>query len=423
MSFQNPWWIDPKKIYEDENVRKAKIFIPPLTENALILGPRQVGKTTFVKTTIKSLLEKGTKPEKILFFSCDSLSKKEELIDLINQYRTLINKDEAHIFLDEITSVKDWNVSLLHLFNAGYFKNSLVYVTGSSSINLYRETLPGRPIHKFIYYPLNFRVYFNTFFKKIIDIPTINIQEMDKMYEYAIRLIPYISELNRVLLEYIKRGGYLATNFVDDPMSLYETYKDAIMTEFFKTNKNEIIFKQIIRKIVESIATRITENSIAKEISISHNTVSDYLEILEKLFIVRVFRKKELNSDRINYKSLKKIYFIDPFLFRVMKRYSLGKDLETNDIPLLIEQTVGEHLSREFNESTFTFFKNGKEIDFVVGKMGVEVKWEKRIRRTIEIPGYILSIDEIGRNDNKITIPTSIFLYLISSDRIFYGIE
>ena len=78
------------------------------------------------------MLEEGVNPNSILFFSCDALSRKEELISLINEYRMLVNKEKAYIFPDEITSVSDWNTALLHLFNADYFSNSLVYVTGSS---------------------------------------------------------------------------------------------------------------------------------------------------------------------------------------------------------------------------------------------------------------------------------------------------
>ncbi|QXJ35226.1 putative P-loop NTPase [Saccharolobus shibatae] len=131
MSFQNPWWVDKNRILEDEHVKRAKVIVPPIDESALILGPRQVGKTTFLKTTIKTLLERED-PRSILFFSCDAFSKKEELIGLVNEYRTLVNREKsAYIFLDEITSVSDWNTALLHLFNAGYFNNSLVYLTSS----------------------------------------------------------------------------------------------------------------------------------------------------------------------------------------------------------------------------------------------------------------------------------------------------
>ncbi|QGA55500.1 AAA family ATPase [Sulfolobus sp. E5-1-F] len=421
MSFQNPWWIDRNKILEDEHVKKAKVIISPINENALILGPRQVGKTTFLKTTIKTLLERED-PKSILFFTCDAFSRKEELIGLINEYRTLINREKrAYIFLDEITSIDDWNNALLHLFNAFYFNNSLVYVTGSSSINLRKEMLPGRPIKKYAFYPLNFRVYFNTFYRKLLsEGDHIRIDEKDKIYELAINLSPYISELNKALLEYVKRGGFFATLFSENPLSLYEIYKDAILSEFLKTERKENLFKFITRKLIESYGSRISDNTIAKDLNVSHTTVGDYLDVMEKLFIIRVFRKVENNE--VNYRSLKKVYFIDPFFFRVMKIYSVGKDVEEYEIPLIIEGIVGEHLAREYKEVGYLHFKSSREVDFYVNNVKVEVKWREKEHKKYNKVDFLLTIDEFKKSDHQVTLPISIFLYLISSDKVFYEI-
>ncbi|BCS93329.1 MAG: uncharacterized P-loop NTPase SSO1562 [Metallosphaera javensis (ex Sakai et al. 2022)] len=160
------------------------------------------------------------------------------------------------------------------------------------------------------------------------------------------------------------------------------------------------------------------DNGIARDISVSHTTVSEYLELTERLFLTRTFRKWE--NGKVNYRSLKKVYFVDPFLFRVMKRYSLGKDVETEEIPLLIEGVVGEHLAREYGENLFTFFKDGREVDFVVKGIGVEVKWSSRVRARSRMPGYVLTMDEYDQNQRR--IPVSLFLYLVSSERVFYDL-
>ncbi|PSN87751.1 AAA family ATPase, partial [Candidatus Marsarchaeota G2 archaeon OSP_D] len=123
MNFQNPWWVDKMSIYGDDQVKRAlsvspKFIIPPPQESVLLLGPRQVGKTTFLKTCILSFLERGVEPTKILFFSCETLRDREQLISLLHDYRAFINSQEAYVLLDEVTFVKEWNTSLLHLFNA-----------------------------------------------------------------------------------------------------------------------------------------------------------------------------------------------------------------------------------------------------------------------------------------------------------------
>ncbi len=427
MNFQNPWWADKNRIYEDEQIKKVlslnpKFIIPPVNDSIMILGPRQVGKTTFMKTTIMNIIEKNIEPTKILFFSCDSLKDKEDLISLLSQYRSLINADNGYIFLDEITFVKDWNVGLLHLFNAGYLKNSIVYVSGSTSVSLKKETLPGRPLRKIVFFPLNFRMFFDIFFKKL-NVNTFPISDVKGFYANAIKLVPYVTELNRALLEYIKRGGFFATNYVkEDPLnSFYETYKDAVLSDIAKLGKDERIFREIIEKIIDSYGSRISENTIAKETSIgSHNTVSSYLDFAENLFLLRIFRKMEGN--KINNKSFKKIYFVDPFIYRVMKRYTKGLGtIEEKEIPHVIEGIVGEHLAREYERVGYTFFKGGKEVDFVVSNLGIEVKWGKGNFKDLRLDkGYILTFDSVEINNEKAILPVSIFLYLMSSSKIFY---
>ncbi len=103
MNYQNPWWTDKGKIHEDSGVMKAVAskprFFPSISaQSTLIMGPRQVGKTTFMKTTIMKLLDEGVEPTSILFFSCDSLRDRKQLIELLHDYRSFINSGKAHIF-------------------------------------------------------------------------------------------------------------------------------------------------------------------------------------------------------------------------------------------------------------------------------------------------------------------------------------
>lgn len=425
MTYQNPWWAEKEKIYEDKEIKRVKsspYIIPPLRENILLLGPRQVGKTTFLKTTImKLIMEEGIDPKKILFFTCDSLSEKKDLIQLISEYRNLINPKGGVILLDEVTFVKDWNVGLLHLFNAGYLEDTLVYVTGSASVNLLKETLPGRPIKKVVFYPLNFRTYFNIYFKKLQVKEVKDLKDVKSLYESAKTLIPYINNLNIAFRRYIERGGYFSTNSVEDPMELYPVYRDAIVSDIARLGKDVEYFKEIMRQVIEKYATRVAENTIARELSIgSHNTIGAYLELSEKLFILSVFKKIE--NDKFVERSFKKVYLIDPFLYRVMKLYTLGSDYTSEEIPKIVEGIVGEHLRREFKQVGYTFFKNGKEVDFIVNNVGIEVKWGKGNVKDLKVDkGYILTKDDIGIEGEKALIPVSVFLYLVSSEKVFYN--
>jgi len=44
-----------------------------------------------------------------------------------------------------------------------------------------------------------------------------------------------------------------------------------------------------------------------------------------------------------------------------MKVYSLGKDIENEELQLLIEGIVGEYLAREYNQVTYLHFKSRRD--------------------------------------------------------------
>ena len=122
---QNPWWRDRVLIDSDQQVIKALAAEPQKLylfedENLLILGPRQVGKTTFVKLCIRDLLlNKKVDPRNILFFSAESLSSKDDILALALYFDEVADKTRtSYLFLDEISFVDDWNVAILALFNS-----------------------------------------------------------------------------------------------------------------------------------------------------------------------------------------------------------------------------------------------------------------------------------------------------------------
>ncbi len=329
--------------------------------------------------------------------------------------------------MDEITFVRDWNVALLHLFNAGYLRDSRVYVTGSSSASLYMETLPGRPIDKVVLFPLNFRVFFNTFYRKL-EVASSDLKSVEAFAEAAVKLIPYLNQLNAALYRYLLTGGFLASAYKGgDPLTaVYETYKDAVLSDLAKLGRDERYFKEIMRAVVEKYASRISENSVARETSAgSHNTVASYLDISEKLFLIRTVYRVEWEA---NYKPLfrsnKKVYFTDPLLYRVMKLYALGDGrLAEEELPKLLEGVVGEHILRRYRAG-YAVMKSGKEVDFLVGDTAVEVKGKSASLRDLNWErGYVLSYDEFDIAEKRAMIPASIFLYLVSEDRVFYELR
>src|SRR3989344_6913911 len=178
---QNPWWeskerieIDPKlRDFEASSVKwmpRLKKYIY-LDKNAVysIRGPRQVGKTTLIKIIIKELLEKNESIN-IMYFACDLLKDYQALNDLLDTYHTWIRnqiKGRIFIFLDEISSVKEWQKSIKFFIDSKGNSNITLLVTGSHTLDIKNsaERMPGRvgekehvPTHK-ILLPMKFAEY------------------------------------------------------------------------------------------------------------------------------------------------------------------------------------------------------------------------------------------------------------------------
>ncbi|RLE49410.1 MAG: ATP-binding protein, partial [Candidatus Methanomethylicota archaeon] len=142
----NPWWNDPSEIENDSKVIEALSKSPAKTysytslNNTILLGPRQVGKTTYLKLMIHHLIKHKVDPRCILYFSCELLERKSDIIDLINTYNNLFSNIPGfkYILLDEITFVNNWEAAVKYLLDTWINKNNLLYVTGSSSIWLFK---------------------------------------------------------------------------------------------------------------------------------------------------------------------------------------------------------------------------------------------------------------------------------------------
>lgn len=429
---QNPWWRDRALIDSDQQVIKALASKPQKLysfedDNLLILGPRQVGKTTYVKLCIRDLLlNKKVEPKNILFFSAESLSSKDDILALASYFDTIADKNRtSYLFLDEISFVEEWNVAILALFNSGYLNGKRIYLTGSSSLSLQKETLPGRNIKKRFFYPMSFSEYVGLFYGSDFKPKTIeaDMLKKDKFYEKALDLLPQIKELNRYLDAYLRyTGGYLTTSYAyektrNDPFdSYYEIYKDAIISDIAKAQKSQQMFKETVYGVITSYGSAFSANSISKKTSIgSHKTVEEYLEISDKLFALKTFYK--FANGRVMYRSNKKSYFIDPFLYRVMKYYSTGsKELKPQELPSLAEGTVGVALARRYERVYYRINGADRETDFFYNGLGIEVKYGPgKFSELNSDSGYLLTMDgEVAKEGNKIKMPISIFLYLIN---------
>jgi len=408
MERYNPWWIGEKD-YEYEKWEKSPIkWIPDIINEIslkpfslnFLSGPRQVGKTTAIKILIYKLLENHD-AKGIFYYSCDELSDYKELGEVIDNYlssRESWKIKKSFIFLDEITFVDDWWRTLKSRIDRGVFKNDVITITGSASIELLRqkEYFPGRRGYgkDCVLLPLRFSEYLT----KIEKLP-ISFGEIRRIDENMKKNKLFEEKIKEGFYRYIQSGGF-PLSIIDVKtkgkvtLQTIRTYLDWMRNDWVKLGKNEKYMKEVISYIIRARGTAISWNGIASETSInSPHTAQSYVEILEKMFVVKILYF--LSPDgKIMYRKNKKVHFLDPLMYQVFSEYVK----EDYDLSQIYEALVATTLGRFY--PTY-YWKNSTEVDVICKVddeiVGFEVtKGIKRWRKPIFLKkAHLLDRDNI----------------------------
>jgi len=338
------------------DLKERSLGIPleiPLKRAISIIGPRRSGKTYMMFLLIRRLIEKGVKPNRILYVNFESynligakLSDAKRLVDVYFEIYPENRNRKVWFFLDEIQNLEGWETFVRSLIDKGGIS---IYISGSSSKLLSREIatqLRGRTISYEIY-PLSFNEFLD--FKEI---------RFDEFLSSRDR-----SRIINALNEYLEWGGYPETLLFDKEKILREILEVTIQRDLIERYKirNEKILKILIRALAYS-----KEFSVHKFYNflkssgyrISKNTLYNYMEMLSDILVIFPVRKFS-SSYKKEERSIPKIYFVDNGLLRIQGVDSRSK---------LMENLVFMHLLRDFGRNKISYYKtiNGQEVDFVI---------------------------------------------------------
>jgi predicted AAA+ superfamily ATPase len=283
---------------------------------------------------------------------------------------------------------------------------------------------------------------------------------IDHLDQEVSKLLEFRKELDILLGYYQACGGFptVINNYLTnlsrqsslgrqsaaaiDPLCA-EMFIRGLLGDLSKAQKQETIMRHMMKSMIERYGRRYSFSNLAREIEITHVTVIDYLKYFEDSYFGLIVYAYDLQKREPKLKGDKKIYFSDPFLGAVIKSY-LSSDpvwsviAAALDDPAqrarLTEALVNSHLlaaadmpgSRTARDFLWFYYdKTGKEMGSVTsagaafweldikGLAEPAVKSPKKISR---VPLCIrLTQDEHGRTRNRIWIPTSVFLALISA--------
>ena len=403
----NPWWFREEIILDDEKIvdyeRETYKYVPPIlseypvrTDAILTLrGPRQVGKSTSIKLLIRKILLDLKMPRRhVFYFSLDRIEDFNQLYELIDCYLRNIrpgNLKRLYIFLDEISFVREWQRGVKALADEGKLKNVTLLLTGSNLMDIGKgaERMPGRrgklSRADFEQLPMSFLEFIH-----LIE-PEIELTDIDSLI-YHRDLLLYRFE------EYLITGGFpLSVNLFYSrghiSSYVYQLYLSWIEGDIGRAGKLERNLYQIMSRILVHMSTGISWYMLSRESGIaSHATVQEYVDILERMYVLRSVPYIDLSTKLPMYRKNRKLYFHDPLIFHCFsgKNSGIGDNFFTecrrflND-PMgkakLVESVIGTHIFQRYHNCLY--WQGQKEIDFVAKEAGklhfFEVKYQESV--------------------------------------------
>lgn len=331
-----------------EDFNKGKIII--------VLGARQVGKTTLFDTIINNY-------DNVLKLNCDDY---DDRLDLENKTSTELKNligNHKIVVIDEAQRVS--NIGLTLKIIADLKLDTQVLVTGSSSLELsskINEPATGR-MFEYKLFPLSLSELANNTSQR----EETRLLEQRMIYGLYPEIVTNPSDNKRLL-------SSLANNYL---------YKDLLSYQGIK--KPEILHK-LVRALALQIGSKVSYNELSNLLGIDKETVESYIYLLEKCFVV--FRLPSYSRNMRNeIKKGKKIYFYDN---------GIRNALISNFAPLEMRQDTGalwenfmisERMKRNtyLNDYSQLFFwrtQQQQEIDLIEEKDGqlfaYEFKWNSK---------------------------------------------
>lgn len=328
----------------------------------LLVGPRQVGKTTLLQQIMRRIDKKS------LYWNCDEPDIRTMLTLPSSTALKAKIGDAELLFIDEAQRVKDIGVTLKLMVDNCPDKQLIV--TGSSALemsNTMNEPLTGR---KYEYKLLPFSV------EELVA----RTSELEESRMLETRLI-YGSYPDVVL----NPGN--ESKILNNIVSSY-LYKD-IFT-FQDVRKPEII-ERMLQALALQVGSEVSFNELGNFLGIDSMTVRRYVDLLEKSYIIFHLHSYSRNL-RTELKKSMKIYFYDNGVRNALITNYSPLDLR-NDVGqlwenyLIVERLKHNIYSDFYGSYYFWRTTQQQEIDYIEDYNGIlhsyEFKWNSHKKTSI----------------------------------------
>jgi len=322
----------------------------------VLTGARQVGKTTLLQQLKKQF------QEKVLWLNCDEPDVRSWLLEATSTRLKELIGDHKLVFIDEAQRVK--NIGLTLKLITDNLPEVQLIITGSSSLELaneINEPLTGRK-WEYHLYPLS----------------TL------EMSNHLGRL-----EESRLLEQRLIFGNYpdIINNPSNAQINLLELsnnylYKDLLALEQLR---KPVLLEKILNALALQLGNEVSFNELGQLTGADHKTVEQYINLLEKCFVIFQLTAFSRNL-RNEIKKSRKIYFYDNGVRNAIIKNFLPLNLRQDtgalwENFLMSERKKLNSYTRTFVNSYFWRTHAQQEIDLIEESGGtlraVEFKWNK----------------------------------------------
>lgn len=392
-------------------------------EALVILGSRQVGKTSLLKLLMEDLKLQAP----VFYFDLEEPRILEILDAGVDNFLQFLRAEGAErsrrniALLDEIQYLRDPS-KFIKLIVDHHSDELKLVVTGSSALSIrmkFRDSLVGRKI-VFHLYPLDFREAL--VFKGEDRLSTLLPKDAFTAKTDEGRF--YRQEYRRYLLEFLVFGGYPRVVLEDDVERKAKFLGEIVSTYVYRDVSSlfqlEDIskFNRLLTVLAAQIGSLLNISSIGNAVGITRQTTSRYISILESTFILSLLPPYFTNPKKEVTKA-SKVYFLD----NGIRNYLLGDLTQSEsrpDIGRLLENLVYVGLTKRMKELDRLHFwrtQNAAEVDFVLergtGLFPIEVKWGGRFSRALRSfmqryqvqRGYLLHSGELVQEERVSSLP------------------
>ncbi len=327
----------------------------------IIIGARQVGKTTLIENILKQ--------KKYLFINGDDPQIRTLLNNPTTEQIAKIIGSYKYVFIDEAQRIK--NIGITMKIITDRLKDVQLFVSGSSSFDLSNkisEPLTGRK-WEYNLFPISWEEYENHH----------GYLHAEKNLENRLLYGFYPDVLNN-------KGDEVAVlrNLVNSYL-----YRDIL--SYGDIKKPEILDK-LVQALAFQIGSEVNYSELAQIVNADKNTVSKYIDILQKGYVIFKLNSFSRNL-RNEIKTNKKIYFYDTGVRNMIIGNFNSMNLRTDKGALWENFLIAERVKQiEYKQSLAKMYfwrtKQQQEVDFVEeynGQIfGFEFKWNKK--KTLRLP-------------------------------------